>query len=67
MGTIDRSGKAPQPTGAANGALSLFKPTTPKPEKSVALYRDLPGATKDSLKDLPAFTYEGDTVQQRRG
>jgi len=27
----------------------------------------LPGATKDSLKDLPAFTYEGDTVQQRRG
>jgi hypothetical protein len=25
----------------------------------------LPGATKDSLKSLPAFTYEGDTVQPR--
>jgi hypothetical protein len=35
MGTIERSGKALQPTGAANVALSLFQPTTPKPDKSV--------------------------------
>src|SRR5688572_13845489 len=39
MGTIERSGKAPQPTAAADVARSLLRPTTPKPDKSVCPLR----------------------------